>query len=66
MSRCSTTTLPQPFNLCAALKEFPDICFEGHSTIPDRHCTCTTWHDGIAILKVGPALTFGLREALFL
>ena len=53
-------------DLCAALKEFPDICFEGHST---DYQTATDLYnmvtDGIAILKVGPALTYGLREALF-
>lgn len=52
--------------LCAALKEFPEVCFEGHSTdyqSPD--CLKAMVQDGIAILKVGPALTYGLREALF-
>lgn len=52
--------------LCAALKEFPEVCFEGHSTdyqSPD--CLKAMVEDGIAILKVGPALTYGLREALF-
>ena len=53
-------------DLCAALKEFPDICFEGHSTdyqTPDSlRSMC---RDGIAILKVGPALTFALREGFF-
>ena len=53
-------------DLCAALKEFPNICFEGHST---DYQTATDLYnmvtDGIAILKVGPALTYGLREALF-
>ena len=48
------------------LKEFPDICFEGHST---DYQTATDLYnmvtDGSAILKVGPALTYGLREALF-
>ncbi|MGN0708256.1 MAG: class II D-tagatose-bisphosphate aldolase, non-catalytic subunit [Faecalibacterium sp.] len=52
--------------LVAALKEFPDVCFEGHSTdyqtAEDLYNMVT---DGIAILKVGPALTYGLREALF-
>ena len=53
-------------DLCAALKEFPDICFEGHST--DYQTAADLYNmvtDGIAILKVGPALTYGLREALF-
>lgn len=52
--------------LCAALAEFPGICFEGHSTdYQTAACLHDMVTDGIAILKVGPALTFGLREALF-
>ncbi len=52
--------------LCAALKEFPEVCFEGHSTdYQTPECLADMVTDGIAILKVGPALTFGLREALF-
>lgn len=52
--------------LCAALSDFPGLCFEGHSTdyqSPD--CLRQMVRDGIAILKVGPALTYGFREALF-
>ena len=53
-------------DLCATLKEFPDFCFEGHSTdYQSPECLYNMVTDGIAILKVGPALTFGLREALF-
>ncbi len=48
------------------LKQYPQIVFEGHST---DYQTATGLkemvEDGIAILKVGPALTYGLREALF-
>lgn len=52
--------------LCAALKEFPEVCFEGHSTdYQSAECLKAMVEDGIAILKVGPALTYGLREALF-
>ena len=52
--------------LCAALKEFPEVCFEGHSTdYQSAACLKAMVEDGIAILKVGPALTYGLREALF-
>lgn len=52
--------------LCAALKEFPNVCFEGHSTdYQSPACLKAMVEDGIAILKVGPALTYGLREALF-
>ena len=52
--------------LCTRLKKYPDLCFEGHSTdYQSRECLRQMVEDGIAILKVGPALTFGLREALF-
>ncbi len=52
--------------LCDALKKYDGIVFEGHSTdyqTPD--CLRQMVEDGIAILKVGPALTYGLREGLF-
>lgn len=53
-------------SLCAALKEYPEVCFEGHSTdYQSPECLKDMVQDGIAILKVGPALTYGLREALF-
>ena len=52
--------------LCAALKEYPEVCFEGQSTdYQSAECLKHMVEDGIAILKVGPALTYGLREALF-
>ncbi len=52
--------------LCGALKNHDGIVFEGHSTdyqTPDSLKRMV--EDGIAILKVGPALTYGLREGLF-
>ena len=53
-------------DLVAALKDYPEIVFEGHSTdYQSPKCLRDMVKDGIAILKVGPALTFGLREALF-
>lgn len=53
-------------DLCAALKEYPQVCFEGHSSdYQSPECLKKMVEDGIAILKVGPALTYGLREALF-
>ena len=52
--------------LSAALKDYPQIVFEGHSTdYQTAECLKQMVEDGIAILKVGPALTYGLREALF-
>ena len=52
--------------LCKKKEEYPDIVFEGHSSdYQTAHCLKQMVEDGIAILKVGPALTYGLREALF-
>lgn len=52
--------------LCRALKKYPDIVLEGHSTDyqPPKKLREMV-EDGVAILKVGPALTFKLREGLF-
>lgn len=52
--------------LCKALRRYNNIVFEGHSTdYQTRDALKNMVEDGIAILKVGPALTFALREALF-
>lgn len=52
--------------LCASLKKYPGLCLEGHSTdYQGRQQLREMCEDGIAILKVGPALTFGLRESYF-
>ena len=52
--------------LCLSLKNYPSLCFEGHSSdYQSAELLKQMVKDGIAILKVGPALTFGLREALF-
>lgn len=53
--------------LCDSLKHYPSIIFEGHST--DYQTGQNLYdmvNDGIGILKVGPALTYAYREALFL
>jgi D-tagatose-1,6-bisphosphate aldolase subunit GatZ/KbaZ len=48
------------------LKKYPNIVFEGHSTdYQSADALREMVEDGIAILKVGPALTFALREGLF-
>ena len=52
--------------LSQSLKKFPGIVFEGHSTdYQPREKLREMVQDGVAILKVGPALTFALREGLF-
>ncbi len=54
------------YKLCRALKKYPTIVFEGHSTDYQSPIHLREMvEDGIAIIKVGPALTFALREALF-
>lgn len=52
--------------LTAILKKYPRLVFEGHSTdYQPEQCLADMVRDGIGILKVGPALTFALRKALF-
>lgn len=52
--------------LMSTLKNHPGLVFEGHSTdYQPRDCLRELVEDGVAILKVGPALTFALREGLF-
>lgn len=49
------------------LKRHPGLVFEGHSTdYQNPQSLKNMVEDGIKILKVGPALTFALREGLFL
>ncbi|MBD3309229.1 tagatose-bisphosphate aldolase [candidate division KSB3 bacterium] len=53
--------------LTEALKAFPQLVFEGHSTDNQTPAGLQAMvEDGIAILKVGPCLTFAAREAIFM
>lgn len=53
-------------DLTQSIKEFPNLIFEGHSTdYQTKYKLKEMVEDGLAILKVGPALTFAMREALF-
>lgn len=57
---------PQARALSAALDHAPGLVLEAHST--DYQPAAALRHlveDGFAILKVGPGLTFALREALY-
>lgn len=52
--------------LCNVGKTYQNVVFEGHSTdFQTKEALKKMVEDGIAILKVGPALTFALREGLF-
>ena len=53
-------------DLMGCLSEYPGMAFEGHSTDYQTYkYLCRMARDGVRILKVGPELTFSLREALF-
>jgi D-tagatose 6-phosphate 4-epimerase len=52
--------------LSAALQDLPGLAFEAHSTdYQPLECLAALVQDGFSILKVGPALTFAMREALY-
>lgn len=52
--------------LTSAVKSYSNIVLEGHSTDYQSPKELKEMvEDGVAILKVGPALTFSLREGLF-
>ena len=52
--------------LSAALPRMPGLVFEAHSTDYQPEASLRRLvRDGFAILKVGPGLTFALREALY-
>lgn len=52
--------------LARLLDEQPDVVFEAHSTdYQNGEALAALVRDGFAILKVGPGLTFALREALY-
>ncbi len=53
-------------SLIAAARQHPDLALEGHSTDYQRpELLRQLVEDGVAVLKVGPALTFAMRECLF-
>ncbi len=53
-------------SLSAALDQMPGLVFEAHSTdYQPRSSLKRLVQDGFPILKVGPGLTFALREALY-
>ena len=55
-----------PNALSAALRDYPSVCFEAHSTdfqYPDVYPELG--RRNFAILKVGPALTFAYRSAVY-
>jgi D-tagatose-1,6-bisphosphate aldolase subunit GatZ/KbaZ len=57
---------PAARSLSAALQKMPQFVFEAHSTDYQPAAALSALvNDGFRILKVGPGLTFALREALY-
>lgn len=53
-------------DLMASIKDYDNLVFEGHSTdYQTKEKLRELVEDGVGILKVGPALTYAAREALF-
>ena len=53
-------------DLMNELNKYPNIVFEGHSSdYQSKDKLKELVEDGVAILKVGPAVTFALREGLY-
>ena len=65
-SGCTEYDRSKATELSKAIKNIPDLVFEGHSTDYQTKIKLKEMvEDGVAILKVGPGLTFAAREALF-
>lgn len=63
---CTEYDRSKAVDLMASIHDFPNLVFEGHSTDYQTKIKLRELvEDGVAILKVGPGLTFSLREALF-
>ncbi|MEG1733080.1 MAG: class II D-tagatose-bisphosphate aldolase, non-catalytic subunit, partial [Longicatena sp.] len=53
-------------DLMASIEAFPNLVFEGHSTdYQTKFKLRELVEDGVGILKVGPGLTYAMREGLF-
>ena len=63
---CTEYDRAKAADLMAAIKEYPNLVFEGHSTdYQTKYKLQELVEDGVGILKVGPGLTYAIREALF-
>lgn len=65
-SGCTEYDRTKAVDLSNAIKKVSDLVFEGHSTDYQTKIKLKEMvEDGVAILKVGPGLTFAAREALY-
>lgn len=65
-SGCTEYDREKAKELMASIDEYPGLVFEGHSTDYQTKIKLRELiEDGVGILKVGPGLTFAMREGLF-
>lgn len=65
-SGCTEYDRAKAAELMASIQDFPNLVFEGHSTDYQTKIKLRELvEDGVGILKVGPALTFAMREGMF-
>lgn len=63
---CTEYDRSKAVDLMASIKEYPNLVFEGHSTdYQTKYKLRELVEDGVGILKVGPGMTYAMREALF-
>ncbi len=63
---CTEYDRAKAAELMASIKDFPNLVFEGHSTdYQTKFKLRELVEDGVGILKVGPGMTYAMREALF-
>ena len=63
---CTEYDRSKAVELSKAIREIPNLVFEGHSTDYQTKIKLRELvEDGVGILKVGPGLSFAAREALF-
>ncbi len=63
---CTEYDRSKATDLMASIKDYQNLVFEGHSTDYQTKIKLRELvEDGVGILKVGPGLTFALREGLF-
>jgi len=65
-SGCTEYDREKAKELMASIESYPNLIFEGHSTDYQTKLKLKELvEDGVGILKVGPGLTYAMREGLF-
>lgn len=63
---CTEYDRSKAADLMESIKDYPKLVFEGHSTdYQTKYKLKELIEDGVGILKVGPGLTYAMREGLF-